>query len=61
MTTAATLDSLKRNNRSMYFSAPRKCWNCGDIKPRSGGEYQPGSDKLHSGGWWCADCVRRVK
>lgn len=35
------------------------CWRCGDHKPRQGGAYQPGSNPLRSGGWWCADCIAR--
>lgn len=61
MTAAAHIESFKRRNKGMYFEAPRKCWRCLENKPRAGGEYQPGSDRLHSGGWWCADCVRRAQ
>ena len=41
-------------------SGPRKCWNCGDEKPRAGGDYQPSSRPGRSSGWHCADCIRRA-
>ena len=41
-------------------SGPRKCWNCGNEKPRAGGDYQPSSRPGRSSGWHCADCIRRA-
>lgn len=41
-------------------SGPRKCWNCGGEKPRTGGDYQPSSRPGRSSGWHCADCIRRA-
>ena len=41
-------------------SGPRKCWSCGDEKPRAGGDYQPGSRPGRSSGWHCADCIKRA-
>ena len=41
-------------------SGPRKCWNCGDEKPRTGGDYQPSSRPGRFSGWHCADCIRRA-
>lgn len=61
MTNVSRIAAFKCMNGAAYFSAPRKCWNCLEQKPREGGEYVAGSDRLHSGGWWCADCVRRAK
>ncbi len=52
-------DPIKRESANRFFSAPRVCWRCGDHKPRQGGAYQPGSNPLRSGGWWCADCIAR--
>lgn len=42
MNRAETIAAFKRRIECEN-SGPRKCWNCGDHKPRAGGDYQPSS------------------
>ncbi len=59
MNRAETIAAHKRRTNGQN-SGPRKCWNCGDEKPRAGGDYQPSSRPGRSSGWHCADCIRRA-
>lgn len=49
---------IKRENTGMFFSAPRRCYGCKQLRSRDGGAYRPYGNRKNE--WVCDECAGRA-